>query len=64
MKGKIFVGAKALCKCGHTGDGENSQHEGNPHGTGKCSVLGCVCEKFEFLQQTKKYRNFINGGVR
>lgn len=62
MKGKTFVGAKALCKCGHTADGENSQHE---NGSGKCTMNGCKCEKFEFLSWTKKYRNFQNsGGIR
>lgn len=46
---------KALCYCGHTGDGPNSQHaerqmpDGESvrdNGHGKCTVEGCGCPIF------------------
>jgi hypothetical protein len=70
MKGKVFVGAKAICECGHTGEGENSEHSvwadahGNSLGMGRCSVPGCNCQKFVAIRSTKKYRNFLSGGIR
>ena len=50
---------KSICTCGHTGDGEDSQHEGQVvgplhlnNGHGSCKVKGCDCQQFtwkEFL---------------
>jgi hypothetical protein len=56
-----FVGPKSLCTCGHTGDGEGSQH-GNENvnfGSGKCLVNGCDCARFTWKQWTKKFENFM-----
>lgn len=55
-KGKQFVGPKSLCACGHTGDGENSDHAGDEvlSGKGTCLVPGCACVRFTWKQFTKK----------
>ncbi len=60
-KGKQFVGPKSLCQCGHTGDGENSDHanEQVSGGSGACLVPGCVCGRFTWKQFTKKYETFL-----
>ena len=45
------------CSCGHTGDGEHSQHypaEGPIAGHGPCKAEGCNCGKFTWT-------NFIGG---
>ena len=60
-KGKKFVGPKGICMCGHTGDGEASQH-GNralAEGHGRCLVNGCGCQWFTWKQWTKKHENFL-----
>lgn len=60
-KGKQFVGPRSLCVCGHTGDGERSQH-GNENfnsGSGECLVNGCGCARFTWKGWTKKYENFL-----
>jgi hypothetical protein len=38
----------SVCRCGHTGDGPNSQHEKGPlaEGHGKCKE--CDCKKFSW----------------
>jgi hypothetical protein len=71
-KGKNFVGPKSICICGHTGDGENSQHNelytGCPvsdcyrQGKGHCKK--CDCECFTWKSFTKKYQNFLDSQKR
>jgi len=64
-KGKKFVGPKSLCTCGHTGDGENSQHDtfgGYAPGVGRCLVNGCGCQRFTWAGWLKKYENFLAAG--
>jgi hypothetical protein len=61
-KGKKFEGPKSICMCGHTGDGEGSQHVDvvlAGDGQGKCSVNGCGCQRFTWMQSTKKFENFL-----
>jgi hypothetical protein len=66
MKLKPFVGPKSLCTCGHTGDGENSEHqtlyEVAP-GKGKCTINNCFCDRFTWARFTKKYQNYIKLGA-
>ena len=58
-KGKVFVGPKSICLCGHTGDGEDSDHgTGFGPGHGACMVSGCNCFKFSWARFTKKYERF------
>jgi hypothetical protein len=72
FKPKVFQGPKSICKCGHTGDGFDSEHydlyitdsklpreNGLKMGMGVCSITGCDCEKFIWKQWTKKYKNFM-----
>lgn len=42
------IGPQAVCKCGHTGDGEHSQHKDTliEPGHGKCLEADCLCIKF------------------
>lgn len=64
-KSKQFVGHKSLCTCGHTGDGDGSQHMDvgiTGDGQGKCKVNGCNCQRFTWKQFTKKYENFLESG--
>jgi len=60
-KGDEFVGAKCICTCGHTGDGEGGQHDNGVAvpGHGKCLVNGCSCFQFSWARFTKKYENFV-----
>lgn len=61
-KGVEFHGPKSNCLCGHTGDGEGSQHMDvgiTGDGQGKCSVNGCGCQRFTWKQFTKKFENFL-----
>lgn len=39
---------KSKCRCGHTGDGGNSQHGNDLFslGHGRCHHPGCVCKRF------------------
>jgi len=42
---EVFVGPKSICKCGHLGDGIQSDHEDLINvGHGKCKV--CDCKMF------------------
>lgn len=71
FKSKEFEGPKSICTCGHTGDGEESEHyglmlidstskgSGIQYGMGICSITGCQCEKFVLNRPTKKYLNFM-----
>jgi hypothetical protein len=50
---------KAICKCGHTGDGAQSQHTGFG-GHGACIFDGGICcEKFTWSRWTPEYRRFM-----
>ena len=49
-------GGMSLCTCGHTGDGEGSQHEDTfQHGHGACKL--CDCERFT-------WKEFLPGALR
>ena len=46
---------KSICECGHSGDGESSQHyklkyaaHSSEPGHGYCLVYGCPCKKFRW----------------
>jgi hypothetical protein len=56
-----FVGPKSICMCGHTGDGEGSQHDNGvaAPGHGKCLVSACSCSQFSWARFSKKYENFV-----
>lgn len=50
---------KSVCRCGHTGDGQNSDHEATVQGLGQghgaCRVSGCGCDKFSWKGFTKEF---------
>jgi hypothetical protein len=57
-KGKEFKDPRGICQCGHTGNGENSQHWDSPYpGTGACVL--CRCTKYKEEKRTRKYQNFL-----
>jgi hypothetical protein len=44
---------KSMCKCGHSGDGPESQHDPRyAEGHGPCHVEGCDCEQFTWAGWT------------
>lgn len=48
---KGWFRAKSICKCGHSGDGQDSQHQDAclpPFGHGPCRVRRCGCRKFKW----------------
>jgi hypothetical protein len=46
----------SVCKCGHTGDGPNSQHNNTTEaGHGMCLVDGCECMGFTWDHFTEKH---------
>jgi hypothetical protein len=45
--------ARSRCYCGHTGDGNPSQHYGLV-GHGPCSLPGCECKKFTWKEFIEK----------
>lgn len=63
---KHWKGPRALCRCGHTGDGQGSEHRtlgdervtGAPvallEGKGACAVEDCNCSRFTWVR-------FVNG---
>ena len=62
-KGKEFMGPMGICTCGHTGAGENSEHDNDNDfgifaGLGKCLKTGCECQRFRAEKWTRKYQNF------
>jgi hypothetical protein len=68
FKPKEFIGPKSICTCGHTGDGDESEHydlvfdeSGSKLqlGRGICNIVGCDCEAFIFSRYTKKYEHFL-----
>jgi hypothetical protein len=51
---------KSICKCGHTGDGANSQHAGElARGHGSCLAPDCKCEKFSWAGSTEEFTQFL-----
>jgi hypothetical protein len=54
---------KSICKCGHTGDGSNSEHtegeQGVAPGHGHCLVNRCKCSKFTWAKFTKTFVNYM-----
>ncbi len=55
---ETFKGPKSFCKCGHTAEGEGSQHYDTVQihdGHGPCNVEGCLCEKFTWAGWRKEF---------
>jgi hypothetical protein len=51
---------KSICRCGHTGDGANSEHAGLiARGHGRCLAPGCDCEKFSWAGPTEQFKQFM-----
>lgn len=51
---------KSLCRCGHTGDGKQSEHvDGAQPGHGAC--LECACEKFTWKTFTADFQAYMKG---
>ena len=47
---------KSVCRCGHNGDGEGSDHgETFQAGHGACLVVGCVCRRFTWVRFTGNF---------
>ncbi len=47
---------KSICRCGHPGDGPNSDHAARfAEGHGACRVTGCACPQFTWLRWTTDY---------
>jgi hypothetical protein len=54
--GLVSKKAKSICTCGHTGDGDFSQHADLfQAGHGACLVPGCECEQFSWKSFTPEY---------
>lgn len=51
-------GGKALCSCGHEGDGGPSQHEGEL-GHGACMMPKCGCRKFTWRMFLPRYTSAV-----
>ncbi len=56
--GKVFVGPKSICTCGHNGDGVNSQHAGYV-GHGQCMVSKCHCTKFAWEKFQPAFKHML-----
>lgn len=64
----FFNGPKSYCKCGHLGDGDNSDHiistdrfgRVTAQGHGPCKVAGCSCSKFAWDKFTEPFMNWYN----
>lgn len=64
-KSREFVGPKSICFCGHTGDGNGSEHHDETlvkghGGSGKCRIKGCLCERFTWKLFTKKFNHYLS----
>lgn len=48
---------RAVCRCLHSGDGQNSQHTDSllANGHGPCVVAGCKCDKFSWADWTQEF---------
>jgi hypothetical protein len=57
---KVFTGPKSICKCGHLGDGDRSDHEDLiiNKGHGKCKV--CDCKMFVWSRFTPTFDEIID----
>ena len=47
--------AKSICKCGHTGDGHNSEHASGIINPGHGHCLKCACEWFSWARWNPPY---------
>lgn len=55
---------RSFCKCGHLGDGPNSQHAIRvAEGHGVCKVPECECAQFTWDGFTPEYINNMNQHV-
>ena len=58
---RTWRGPKAVCVCGHSGDGTESDHRdgcgalGSALGHGACTVEGCRCRKFTWKGFTARF---------
>jgi hypothetical protein len=51
---------KSVCYCGHTGDGNNSDHANTlSFGHGPCLVIGCLCSQFTWADWTTAAKEII-----
>ena len=64
--GKMIKGNPiAVCACGHTGGGLQSEHshqegsESMRNGYGHCTIDGCLCSRFRFAQYTEEFRQAL-----
>lgn len=58
-----FLGPKSVCKCGHTGDGKDSNHGSMGYwadGHGACHVPHCACVKFTWVGWTELFKRYID----
>jgi hypothetical protein len=52
---------RSVCKCGHTGDGLNSEHADRvAEGHGECKVSNCGCFQFTWDGFTPEYMSHMN----
>lgn len=50
----------SVCRCGHTGDGGNSEHRDSiQRGHGACKVVGCTCRMFTWVKWTDKTESML-----
>jgi hypothetical protein len=58
---RTYNGPRAVCTCGHSGDGTNSRHrlEGAP-GHGACMVSDCTCQRFTWAGWTRTFRHVLD----
>jgi hypothetical protein len=64
MTKEQYNGPRSVCRCGHTGDGEGSEHSalviGLGEGHGSCSK--CGCKKFTWAKWTPNFRQLLEAG--
>lgn len=59
-----WSGPKSVCLCGHTGDGDESQHDDNEVALGHGECLVCKCEKFTWVAFLPEYQVGLTRGLK
>lgn len=55
-----YKGPKSMCICGHTGDGDDSEHADTfSYGHGFCKVPACLCRQFTWKGWTDEFRELM-----
>jgi hypothetical protein len=56
----LYDDPKSVCKCGHTGDGNESSHLGRlvDNGHGKCML--CPCQQFTWKKFLPAFQEFLD----